>query len=97
MAKEAFDPACASPITAVKAIFLLWRRGRWALLQRVFPAIPRERLDLIFTIFDEVFVEGERGIRTEEQVFELVRMFPPMAEAAVLMVGVYQMRFREVA
>lgn len=74
--KRVFDPPCARPDIAIKAIFLLWRRGKWELLLDLFPGIEREEIEARMQAFDDKYIEGEGRIRTEEQVFALVKTWP---------------------
>jgi hypothetical protein len=70
-----YDPACERIDTAVKAIWLLYRRARWNLLEEVM-GMDRSDLERIFGQFDMQFVASDHGrIRTESQVFALLRAF----------------------
>jgi len=93
MEEQNYDPACERIDTAVKAIFLLYRRGRWEVLCRLFPQMKRREIEAAFERFDDRFIQSYGGkITTEKQVFALMRCFPPhsMTMAACKMVGRYQ-------
>jgi hypothetical protein len=78
-----YDPACERLDTAVKAIWLLYRRARWAALEELM-GIPRSEMERIFGQFDMLYVASDHGrIRSESQVFSLLRMFNLEVEEVV--------------
>lgn len=78
-----YDPACERIDTAVKAIWLLYRRARWAALEELM-GIPRSEMERIFGQFDMQYVASDHGrIRSESQVFSLLRMFNIEVEEVV--------------
>lgn len=76
--KGVFDPPCARYDVAIKALFLLWRRGKWPMLLELFPTLTREEVNKRFQAFDDTI---DSKIRTEKQVFTLVVMFPEVVQA----------------
>lgn len=89
---ERFDHACARYDTGIKAVYLLWRRAKWSLLRDIFPGVSRAEIEEGFRAF------GGEKIRTEAQVFGLVQAFPRVMDAAIVLVGTYQiLYFKEAA
>lgn len=79
---DAYYPGCERLDTAVKAIWLLYRRGRWGCLAAV--NLPRHQVEEDFARFDYDHIASEKGrIRTEEQVFTLIRYCPLVLPAAL--------------
>ena len=72
---EAYDPACERIDTAIKAMWLLYRRGKVGLIaERV--GLPKREVYERFLAFDLRFIQSERGrITSEKQVFNLIRSF----------------------
>ncbi|HEY7350292.1 MAG TPA: hypothetical protein VH599_18390 [Ktedonobacterales bacterium] len=42
-------------------------------MRQVFPDLSRAEINAKFVAFDEDFIEGNAGIKTDDQVFGLVR------------------------
>lgn len=69
------DPSCERLDTAIKAIWLLYRRARWTILEELL-GLPRSELERIFGQFDMRYVASDHGkLRSETQCFALLRMF----------------------
>jgi hypothetical protein len=85
---EQFDRACTYPDTAVKAIWLLYRRGMWANLAKI--GLPRAQFVTKFETFDDQFLSGDVGrVRTERDVHNLIQFIPEVLTAAIRLSGVY--------
>lgn len=70
-----YDPACERLDVAIKAIWLLYRRARWAILEDL-TGMERCALEPIFVQFDMLHISSDHGrIRSDTQVFTLLRMF----------------------
>lgn len=70
-----WDPACERVDTAIKAMWLLYRRGKAGLIAERM-GLPRREVEERFLAFDLRYIQSERGrITTEKQVFNLIRVF----------------------
>jgi len=75
-----YDPACARIDTAIKAMWLLYRRGKTKLLAEWLLMDKRE-VESRFLEFDLRYIQSESGrITSEKQVFRLLRLFNEMDE-----------------
>jgi hypothetical protein len=84
-----YDPECERLDVAIRAIWLLYRRGRWELLGRV--GLDRASVELPFETFDYDRLTNERGrLRTEGDCYELIRYAPLVLHAALQMMKLYQ-------
>ena len=73
--EEPFDPACERVDTAIKAMWLLYRRGKAGLIAERMH-VPKREIEDKFLAFDLRYIQSERGrITSEKQVFNLIRMF----------------------
>lgn len=73
--KLPYDPACERIDTAIKAMWLLYRRGKAGLIAERM-GLPRSEVEDKFLAFDLRYIQSERGrITTEKQVFNLIRSF----------------------
>lgn len=92
---DAYDPRCERVETAVKAVWLLYRRAKWDLLAIM--GIPRREFEPLFASFDLLI---ERHYLTDETATRLVRYArrarPGSAirllSAAFWMIGKYRQR-----
>jgi hypothetical protein len=85
----AYDPACERIDTAIKAIWLLFRRARWGLLAEV--GMPRRQVEEDLVRFDLEQIASDNGrIRSEMQCWLLIRYCPLVLTAAMQLLGRYQ-------
>ena len=86
--QDLFDTACLTIPTAVKALWLLYRRGRWDLLKRV--GVKRGQAERVLLGFEDAGTFGVGGnLKSQKQMKALLRTYPPLLDAAVRLVGVY--------
>lgn len=70
-----YDPACDRIDTAIKAMWLLYRRGKVNILAD-WMQLPRAEVEARFLDFDLRYIQSDRGkIVSEKQVFRLIRSF----------------------
>jgi len=75
-----YDPSCERLDVAVKAVWLLYRRAKWEILEDL-TGMEQEDLEAIFEQFDLLHISSDHGrIRSENQVFSLLRMFNQTTE-----------------
>lgn len=87
MGAENFDPACLLIPTAVKALWLAYKRGHWEVLRKL--GLRREDIDEPFKMYDALRVARTPGLRGNKQVLALLKAYPPIVDAAVRLVGLY--------
>lgn len=91
-----YDPRCTRIEVALRAIWLLYRRGKWDLLAEC--GITKARFDTLFWAFDER-LETEK-LRTDQQTLAFLRFTRAwgheeaitLLSAAVWLVGAYMNR-----
>jgi hypothetical protein len=94
-----FDPACLHISTAIRAIWLLWRRAAWKQLNDL--GLSQADIDKQFTDFDEREIpEGQQRLNDNDQAIELINavsadLRDKMLSAAVVMVAMYSAIYRE--
>jgi hypothetical protein len=61
---ERYDPACERIDTAIKAIWKLYRRGKWVLLSEL--GLTRREMEALFDEFDAVYITTDHGLIYQE-------------------------------
>lgn len=83
-----YDKECLTIPTAVKAIWMLYRRGRWDLLKRV--GLKQGEAEPVFLEFEDAGTFGVGGsLKSQRQVRALIHAYPPIVDTATRLVGVY--------
>jgi len=83
-----FDPACTRIDKAVAAIWLLYRRAKWALLDDL--GLRRHVVEPIFGAYDMRYISTDHGrIHTEKQAAHLIGMYPQVEIAALDLISRY--------
>lgn len=95
-----YDPRCTRIEVALRAIWLLYRRKKWDLLERA--GIDQETFDILFWAYaDQLLTEnGEARIRTDQQTLAFLRYVRgwgrgeaiQLLSAAVWLIGQYMTR-----
>jgi hypothetical protein len=84
-----YDPQCERVDTAVKAIWLLFRWGKWQLLEQI--GMPRDAVEEDLVRFDMEEVVADHGrIHTEAQTLKLRRYCPLVLYGALMLLKGYQ-------
>lgn len=82
---------CLEFSTGVRAVWLLYRWGRWDLLKRL--GIPRTA-EGVFQEFEDTNILGVGGkLKSEAQVRALTKAYPSVVGAATQLVGLYMIQF----
>lgn len=78
---------CLKLDTGVRAIWLLYRWGRWDLLGQL--GLSRD-YETDLETFDDHNIISDRGrINREKQVIQLIKFNPPVLQAAINLIGEY--------
>jgi hypothetical protein len=86
---EMYDPSCDRIDVSIKAIWLLYRRGRWDLLATF--NVTRARFERAFEAFDDRYIRGQGVITTPTQVNRLLQMAGPgLVGCALAVLELYQ-------
>lgn len=89
-----WDEQCLKLSTAVKAIWILYRRGKWDLLECI--GFPRKEYEHLFIKFDLQHITSEHGLlRTERQVIAVMHAIPGMALCGITLIEMYKRQFLE--
>ncbi|GHO44548.1 hypothetical protein KSX_27110 [Ktedonospora formicarum] len=92
MNRELYDPACMRFDTAIRAVWILYRRGKWRELETL--GLNRSECEPIFQQFDMECIFADNGlIKTESETFELIMRCPAVAQAANDMVLQYTFKY----
>ncbi len=69
---DRYDPACERIDTAIKAIWKLYRRGKWVLLSEL--GLTRKEMEEVFDEFDGLYITTDHGLLYQEAtVQQLIR------------------------
>lgn len=96
-----YDPACARVETALRAIWMLYRRDKWVLLEEM--GIPKAEFQMEFQEFGDQYDIG-RYLRGDRQTLEFltyfrrldIRLAVRLLSAAVWMIGSYMTQRRRI-
>lgn len=88
--KEAyFDRECLKLNTAIRAVWILYRRGRWELLESIM--LPRWKYEKPFLDYDNKHIFTEHGlIRTDRQTMHFAESIPGVIIAASILIEEYR-------
>ena len=90
---EVYDPHCESLLTATRAIWMLYLRGKWDLLAQY--GITRA-YEPDFELFNISYIQREDGkLGRDVEVFALIRYLPMITQVANRLVGDYQYKTRK--
>jgi hypothetical protein len=97
---ERYDPACERIDTAVKAIWKLYRRGKWGCLSEY--GLTRKEMEPIFEEFDAEFITTDHGLLYQEATVQHLLKFEKekrgtqkILEAATKMIASYILAFQD--
>lgn len=79
---------CLDYRTGVKGVWLLFRRGKWGELARL--GVKREKAEATLQAYMDANLFGAGGkLRSNKQVYDLLKAYPPLLNAAALLVHIY--------
>jgi hypothetical protein len=97
---DRYDPACERVDVAVKAIWKLYRRGKWSCLSEY--GLTRKEMEPIFDEFGGLYITTDHGLFYQEAtVQQLIRYehekrgTRKILEAAVKMIASYILAFQD--
>lgn len=92
---ELFDLDCLTLETAIRAVWILYRRGKWNLLEEI--GLSKERYNERFYKFDTEYIMSDHGLlRRAQQVEAFADACPGVRIAAMELNDRYREAFREV-
>lgn len=81
---------CIDYRTGIKAVWLLYRRGKWVELSRL--GLKRGEATRSLQPFQDDNIFGTAGrLKSTRQVYDLLQTYPPLLNAAVLLVNTYML------
>lgn len=89
-----FDLECLKLHVAIRAVWLLYRRGKWDLLESI--GLPRALYGEKFLKYDARWITTDHGLlRTDAQAEHFADAVPGVRIAASLLIEEYRMIFSE--
>jgi hypothetical protein len=70
---DRYDPACERIDTAVKAIWKLYRRGKWGCLSEL--GLTRKEMEEVFDEFDALYITTDHGLLYQEATVQQLLKF----------------------
>lgn len=82
-----YDPDCELPYTGVRAVWKLWRSGRYELLTTL--SLDASRCKKYFASYDEkTVISGSKRLGSDKQVRAFLDFLPDTLAAEILMAAV---------
>ncbi len=70
---DRYDPACERIDTAIKAIWKLYRRGKWGCLSEL--GLTRKEMEEVFDEFDSLYITTDHGLLYQEATVQQLIKF----------------------
>jgi hypothetical protein len=97
---DRYDPACERVDVAIKAIWKLYRRGKWSCLSEY--GLTRSDMEEIFYEFDNNFIVTDHGLLYQEATVQQLIKYEfekrgtrKILDAAVKMIASYILAFQD--
>lgn len=93
MKPETYDADSETIPTAIRAIWLAFKRGQWELLRQL--GLSRKEMEEPLRKFDATRLARDDRLVGKAQLYEAIQVYPPVVDAAIRLSGLYSILYRQ--